>query len=787
MATRWLKSLGVLAPDSAALIQNAKVYDLAMALQDGTVLCETCNKISAGTIKNFHAKPEKQFLKIQNINLFVTTCTAVFGLKPADMFTAEELYYASNFAKVVTVLSLLSRTPAAASKFQSFPRESERAANTAEEDGEDMYQALESLVGQSINFAEAAAPLPLPLDPDDDAEATEIYGQLRASVEELEGSEEVYTDIIYGKVEPIYAAGGTQDEKRNCVLNELLDTERNYVKLLKMIIDVFMKTVMANPKTISRAECQLIFSNIEDLFSAHTAFLAKLEQQMQSHTGRLVSGCFLEAIKSFRCYGRFCCEIPEAVTKLKELCAKPAVEKVLEQARVASQQRFGLKDLLNVPMQRILKYPLLLKELIKHTSASHADKAGLANAHVAVEELAKYINDTKKEQETLKSIIAGVKNYSGRPLQSYGQLVRDGDVTYRLQTSKDRAKIRYAFLFNNGIVVCKSKGAFYYFKVAVDFDMVDCEIQDATLSMVTKDDMEGKHSFCWVLTCRKGSSSVSHIFGVKSQALKKKWMGEMQAQLDRKSSPPALVPRVASATLLKTGTLQPPRPAPAAPAAAVSLPPSSPAPPPAGKAAYEQWAVQEGFAQASTPAPGAALATTDERWFAGKLPRAKADRVLEAAPNGTYLVRESDSRPGDYSLSVKYNLVKHIKISRRGNKYEIAPDAKPFLTIQDLITHFQQHSLHRHFPLMETVLQTPFRDALARISTADPSAASAPAGVGRARSRFPYVAKSFDELSFERGVEICVLSMAEVDPGWWRGSLPDGSTGIFPANYVQLL
>lgn len=31
-----------------------------------------------------------------------------------------------------------------------FPKETEKAANTAQEDGEDMYQALENLVGQSI-------------------------------------------------------------------------------------------------------------------------------------------------------------------------------------------------------------------------------------------------------------------------------------------------------------------------------------------------------------------------------------------------------------------------------------------------------------------------------------------------------------------------------------------------------------------------------------------------------------------------------------------------------------
>ena len=48
-------------------------------------------------------------------------------------------------------------------------------------------------------------------------------------------------------------------------------------------------------------------------------------------------------------------------------------------------------------------------------------------------------------------------------------------------------------------------------------------------------------------------------------------------------------------------------------------------------------------------------------------------------------------------------------------------------------------------------------------------------GLGRARSRFPYKARNPDELSFDRGVELIILSTEEVDPDWWRGmSRPRG-------------
>ena len=62
-------------------------------------------------------------------------------------------------------------------------------------------------------------------------------------------------------------------------------------------------------------------------------------------------------------------------------------------------------------------------------------------------------------------------------------------------------------------------------------------------------------------------------------------------------------------------------------------------------------------------------------------------------------------------------------------------------------------------------------------------------GIGRARSRFAYQARSHDELTFERGVELVIHTKDDpiLDPGWWKGALPNGQIGIFPANYVQQL
>lgn len=56
----------------------------------------------------------------------------------------------------------------------------------------------------------------------------------------------------------------------------------------------------------------------------------------------------------------------------------------------------------------------------------------------------------------------------------------------------------------------------------------------------------------------------------------------------------------------------------------------------------------------------------------------------------------------------------------------------------------------------------------------------------RVIARFDFVASETEELSFNRGDVIEVLS--KEDENWWRGRIHStGSTGLFPANYVETL
>lgn len=88
---------------------------------------------------------------------------------------------------------------------------------------------------------------------------------------------------------------------------------------------------------------------------------------------------------------------------------------------------------------------------------------------------------------------------------------------------------------------------------------------------------------------------------------------------------------------------------------------------------------------------------TTERWFHGNLSGKEAERlILERGKNGSFLVRESQSKPGDFVLSVRTeDKVTHVIIRWHEKKYDVGGGQK-FNTLCDLIEYYKQN------PMVET-------------------------------------------------------------------------------------
>ncbi|CAN0210315.1 unnamed protein product [Lampetra planeri] len=150
-------------------------------------------------------------------------------------------------------------------------------------------------------------------------------------------------------------------------------------------------------------------------------------------------------------------------------------------------------------------------------------------------------------------------------------------------------------------------------------------------------------------------------------------------------------------------------------------------------------------------------------WFHGRISRAKAEELLASQRNdGAFLVRESESSPGDFSLSVKFgNDVQHFKVLRDGaGKYFLW--VVKFNSLNELVDYHRSTSISRTQHILLRDMEQPQTASFVQ-------------------ALFDFEPQEEGELEFKRGDFIQVVDNS--DPNWWKGKC-HGALGMFPRNYV---
>uniref|UniRef100_A0A8K9UHJ7 Vav guanine nucleotide exchange factor 1 n=1 Tax=Oncorhynchus mykiss TaxID=8022 RepID=A0A8K9UHJ7_ONCMY len=313
--------------------------------------------------------------------------------------------------------------------------------------------------------------------------------------EENEG-DEIYEDLMRAD-EP---SEMMEVDKRECCLQEIRLTEEKYTDTLESILQHFMKPLQ---KFLQPHDIESIFINTavcSVLPSVHSIVLLP--------------------------YGRYCSQVEAATKHLDKMSAmKEGVKMKLEEcSKRANSGRFSLRDLLMVPMQRVLKYHLLLQELVKHTS-SNTEKENLRTALDAMRDLAQCVNEVKRDNEIIKQITTfqlSIENMT-QSLALYGRPKIDGEL--KISSSEKKSKQdRYAFLFDKAMLVCKKKsGETMELKEIIDLQYY--QLRDETTG--EKDSKKWSHFF--LLIDYYGKTGYNLFF--KTRDLKKKWLEQFEMAL----------------------------------------------------------------------------------------------------------------------------------------------------------------------------------------------------------------------------------------------------------------
>uniref|UniRef100_A0A8B9K767 Pleckstrin homology domain containing, family G (with RhoGef domain) member 5a n=1 Tax=Astyanax mexicanus TaxID=7994 RepID=A0A8B9K767_ASTMX len=217
--------------------------------------------------------------------------------------------------------------------------------------------------------------------------------------------------------------------KRQChqqeAIWELLQTESDYIKKLHVITDLFLCGLLNLQESglLIEVEPSRLFGNIQEIVLLHTSLwtevlLPVLERARQNHT--LLNPVDLQQGFStfsyrFKPYIRYCMEEESCMEYMRTLLKDNELFRIYVTWAETHKQcsRLKLTDMLVKPHQRLTKYPLLLKSVLKKTDDPAAREA--VTRMIAVVE--GFINSVdsqmrqREEKQKLTAIASRIEAY----------------------------------------------------------------------------------------------------------------------------------------------------------------------------------------------------------------------------------------------------------------------------------------------------------------------------------------------------------------------------------------
>uniref|UniRef100_A0A3Q3N305 Phosphatidylinositol 3,4,5-trisphosphate-dependent Rac exchanger 2 protein n=1 Tax=Mastacembelus armatus TaxID=205130 RepID=A0A3Q3N305_9TELE len=267
---------------------------------------------------------------------------------------------------------------------------------------------------------------------------------------------------------------------RVCVLNELLKTERDYVGTLEFL-SVFLHRLNQYAatridKNITEETVKVLFSNIEEILVVHKDFLSMVEELLlpDPHAHHEIGHCFLYFVRT---HFSFYTELLNCML----LGGRKNTEVPLDGYLVA-------------PIQRICKYPLLLKELLKRTPKKHNDYTLVQESLQMMKAVCSSINEAKRQMEKLEILEewqSHIEGWEGSNItDTCTEMLMQGVL---LKISAGNVQERIFFLFDKLLVYCKKKnrrlknsktateGPRYLFRGRINTEVMEVEnVDDGT-------------------------------------------------------------------------------------------------------------------------------------------------------------------------------------------------------------------------------------------------------------------------------------------------------------------
>uniref|UniRef100_A0A673WWQ6 Uncharacterized LOC115206027 n=1 Tax=Salmo trutta TaxID=8032 RepID=A0A673WWQ6_SALTR len=230
------------------------------------------------------------------------------------------------------------------------------------------------------------------------------------------------------------------------VVLEIVETEQAYVRDLKSIVEDYLGCIIdCGDLPLKPEDVSTLFCNIEDIYEFNSELLEDLER---SPHAAAIAECFVERVSHH-------IAMINSVAVLRDCMKNKSLVGFFQERQTTLCHSLPLETYLLKPVQRILKYHLLLQELAKHFDKSDPGYEVVEDAIITMTAVAWYINDMKRKQEhavRLQEVESLLTNWAGPDLSGFGELVLEG--AFRVQRVK---KERAFFLFDKMLLIAKKR------------------------------------------------------------------------------------------------------------------------------------------------------------------------------------------------------------------------------------------------------------------------------------------------------------------------------------------
>ncbi|XP_029962346.1 intersectin-1 [Salarias fasciatus] len=194
------------------------------------------------------------------------------------------------------------------------------------------------------------------------------------------------------------------ERKRQGYIHELIVTEENYVNDLQLVTEIFHKPLL-ECELLTEKEVAMIFVNWKELIMCNIKLLKALRVRKKMSGDRMpvkmIGDILTNQLPHMQPYIRFCsCQLNGATLIQQKTDDNPDIKDFLKRLAMDSRCKgMPLSSFLLKPMQRVTRYPLIIKNILENTPESHPDHSHLKAALEKAEELCSQVNEGVREKE----------------------------------------------------------------------------------------------------------------------------------------------------------------------------------------------------------------------------------------------------------------------------------------------------------------------------------------------------------------------------------------------------